>query len=386
MRNRIVNNVLIAVGALFSCLTFLPSFLPSLAAWISVKPIFAQILAFPVPVSLGALATISLISIWRIGNCYSSQTPPRNENRNSGKITATLISLLYLPACAVLLFAPNWPLPAPTPPVEQETPATLTSAATVSPGASSNSGNTIKSIRVLSWNTQSQAKDEDMKILLAKYRPDVIFLPETSSYEKNGITSLTSLSEDGKKIMRDYTIFSEGGSDNGFGEIAATTVAVHKRLGQYQRGQKVETTFWSVHLVPAPNNPLKDPTGEALPELLSVHTAPPVPGLMGKWNKDLNTVIGVVEESKNHLIAGGDFNATLRHGVFNQRKLARDVQQEVGGSEPAGTWPSTFWEYAASPIDHILINRNLQAQNFQIVKVGSSDHRAIFSEIRLPSR
>ncbi|MFE2753827.1 endonuclease/exonuclease/phosphatase family protein [Actinosynnema sp. NPDC059335] len=132
---------------------------------------------------------------------------------------------------------------------------------------------------------------------------------------------------------------------------------------------------------------LVDLPGEDL-EVVSVHPLPPVvDDGPERWQRDLaglpkRTLDGPVR------VLAGDFNATLDH--VGLRRLLNggyaDAADEVGAGLRA-TWPAAgaLWPPPVA-IDHVLVDRRCPVEDFAVVDVPGSDHRAVVSRFVVPAR
>lgn len=169
------------------------------------------------------------------------------------------------------------------------------------------------------------------------------------------------------KNPEDYSIFESLPT----GEIAPTTLVVHKRLGEYRKVDAVKTTFGSVML-----HPVGDRTK---PLILAVHTSPPLPGLMGDWRADISRFKAFMEKTSEPAIVVGDFNATLRH--IGPVTGWTDALSASGSR--SGMWPSSAFNWIASPIDHIFTNGHARTSDVEIIELRRSDHKALAARVEL---
>ncbi|WP_367133128.1 endonuclease/exonuclease/phosphatase family protein [Saccharothrix sp. HUAS TT1] len=130
---------------------------------------------------------------------------------------------------------------------------------------------------------------------------------------------------------------------------------------------------------------LVDLPGEDL-EVLSVHPMPPVVDDGPEdWQRDL---AGLPERELGGpvRVLAGDFNATLDH--VGLRRLLNsgyvDAADEVGeGLNP--TWPSgAVWPPPVA-IDHVLVDARCPVDEFTVVDIPGSDHRAVVSRFVVPA-
>ncbi|WP_308257283.1 endonuclease/exonuclease/phosphatase family protein [Saccharothrix luteola] len=131
---------------------------------------------------------------------------------------------------------------------------------------------------------------------------------------------------------------------------------------------------------------LVDVPGEDL-EVLSVHPLPPVVDAGPEnWQRDM---AGLPERELDGpvRVLAGDFNATLDH--VGLRRLLNtgyvDAADQVGaGLDP--TWPSgALWPPPVA-IDHVLVDERCPVEEFTVVDIPGSDHRAVVTRFVVPAR
>ncbi|PSL50727.1 endonuclease/exonuclease/phosphatase (EEP) superfamily protein YafD [Saccharothrix carnea] len=123
-------------------------------------------------------------------------------------------------------------------------------------------------------------------------------------------------------------------------------------------------------------------------EILSVHPLPPVVDAgPGNWLRDM---AGLPERELGGpvRVLAGDFNATLDHAGL--RRLLNsgyvDAADQLGeGLNP--TWPSggALWPPPVA-IDHVLVDDRCPVEEFEVVEVPGSDHRAVVTRFVVPAR
>ncbi|TQM81577.1 endonuclease/exonuclease/phosphatase (EEP) superfamily protein YafD [Saccharothrix saharensis] len=123
-------------------------------------------------------------------------------------------------------------------------------------------------------------------------------------------------------------------------------------------------------------------------EVLSVHPLPPVVDEGPRnWQRDLAGLPRRALDGPVRVL-GGDFNATLDH--VGLRRLLNtgyvDAADEVGAGLHA-TWPSggALWPPPVA-IDHVLVDDRCPVEDFAVVDIAGSDHRAVVSRFVVPTR
>lgn len=233
-------------------------------------------------------------------------------------------------------------------------------------GSPASSG-TVRSLTVATFNSASTLTAADLRQLMTAAHPDVIVLPETSRHDAQRAVDAAHFSA---------TVF--GAPESGFrethdGHIAPTSLVVGNVCGAGSPTVGPATTFGTVAIT------CRDP---ALPVLIGVHTAPPLPGLMSQWRDDLDRIVTFADSSTRSLILAGDFNATQRHGPLAASSRLSDSQAQCFPN-PRGTWPARAPSFLRAPIDHVFVTGDMRAVRCRTVPIGRSDHLAYVAEISL---
>lgn len=118
------------------------------------------------------------------------------------------------------------------------------------------------------------------------------------------------------------------------------------------------------------------------PDVQVIHALPGVQNAV-VWKQELDRLPPPVFKIRPRLLVG-DFNGTLDHpGV---RKLidlgyADAAQQRGAGLTP--TWPSGLWPPPVT-IDHVFVDNRAAIDDYRVVDLPGSDHRAVLAWITLP--
>ena len=143
--------------------------------------------------------------------------------------------------------------------------------------------------------------DEAMVKIFQDFDADIAIFPElhhltllqNDLFGKNGLDS------------EKYAIFN---SFQYTGQIAPVTVVVKKALGPYQQIENLpETSLGTVYL---------KAQEATLPDIVALHTAPPLPSLMKSWRSDLSLIEKEMIPQQSKAIFAGDLNATDHHIRF----------------------------------------------------------------------
>lgn len=213
-------------------------------------------------------------------------------------------------------------------------------------------------IDVLTVNTLgARGGVDDVVAMVDELEPDVIALQETPAQDAERIAA---------EAAGDYQVFT---ATTGPQPVQATALLVAVGLGEYQQREAPATRFGGVWATPV------DGTG---PELLSVHTVPPVPSNVPTWRAEMAAMTGLCARVEGVVLAG-DFNATVDHAALRESACV-DGSVDTGGH---GTWPADRSPLLGAPIDHVLMDPETwePIASRVLEGPGSSDHRAVLVRI-----
>lgn len=228
-----------------------------------------------------------------------------------------------------------------------------------------------KGLRMVSYNVGHHLTYKSLHKLLLDN--DVVVLCEYGQYDAQNEADFSAL----KAVMRQanininsYDLFMLkivlGTADGG---IAPVTVITRKSLNYYiDDNFTYSTTFGTLHLK---NN--------HYPEIIALHTAPPLAMLKNEWQNDLQLISEKLINKYPDAIILGDFNATMRHGSLSTIKSHKDVLNALPFWK-RGTWHTQIPWFIRSSIDHILVPRDYQVKSVAVMDLGESDHCAICVE------
>lgn len=323
----IIRSLVIIIGLLCLTGTVFPHFIVN--RFVTSYLPFAQIMAFPRILGVFALLCCTLLAFLTRGKSFT-----------------ILRSLQYVVWCLVgisLVFIP-FGLP----------------QLGVSPTSQAQ-----RSLIIVTYNSGGTFAPADLNEILEEGTPDIIVLPETSAYDAK--RAIESIGYGGEIFDTPHSGFTAAYS----GQIAPTTIIVSQRLGHAHLSSAPATTFGTVAI---------EFTDDALPLLVGVHTAPPLPGLMEAWRGDLERLVAFGENATRSTILAGDFNATTRHSAMASRYHLLDSQESCR-TKQVGTWPANVNEVLRTPIDHILVTSDLRTEGCQAFSVGRSDHLAYKTDV-----
>lgn len=222
---------------------------------------------------------------------------------------------------------------------------------------------TATTIKIVEWNTLNAFNATHATKIFQEFDADIAIFPELTSKK------LTQALQESGTNVEDYQIFS---SPEIASNIAPVTVITKKTFATYQAVSPVQaTTFGTVILKSEDKN---------VPDVIGIHTAPPLPQLMDYWRSDLDASSHLLTQFPNAIVAG-DFNATLRHASLNQVTQHVDSTQGLLPWE-RGTWPLNFPQWLRTSIDHVFLPQQQYTLNsLRILDLSESDHAALFLEI-----
>ncbi|MDH6225950.1 endonuclease/exonuclease/phosphatase (EEP) superfamily protein YafD [Streptomyces sp. MJP52] len=126
------------------------------------------------------------------------------------------------------------------------------------------------------------------------------------------------------------------------------------------------------------------------------HPAPPTPGRLGAWRKELEELRrwarahrpagdhGAAGEGTPVILAG-DFNASRDHAAF--RRLLDDGRladaAALAGAARTASWPVTGRPVPGVQIDHVLVSPRFTARDARFLTMEGSDHRAVLVTLAL---
>lgn len=216
-------------------------------------------------------------------------------------------------------------------------------------------------LRVLSVNLYfGRAQPERIVDLVRRNRVDVLSLQEVTP------ESLTALDRAGLAAVLPHRVVRTGPAADGTG------IASRHPLRE-------------LSLVPptslAQPSALIDLPGRDV-EFVAVHPLYPMgAGTADTWLQEINE-LPVPSDGEPRVLAG-DFNGTLDHAPL-RAMLGRGYTDaaEVTGGGFAPTWGSGWIPRVT--IDHVLSSSGVVAQDYQVLDVPGTDHRAIFAHLVVP--
>ncbi|MFC5286817.1 endonuclease/exonuclease/phosphatase family protein [Actinokineospora guangxiensis] len=220
-------------------------------------------------------------------------------------------------------------------------------------------------IRVMTANLLGGKADAEALLALARdSRVDILTMQELTP------AAVTALDAAGMRTMFPYRVFRDepGGSGSGI----AATVPLR---------QIVLTEEFTLEQVTA----VADLSGGADVEIMSVHVLPGVLNSRARvtWERELGALPPPDPAGRPRILAG-DFNATADHAAFT--RLIDRGYSDVGEMTGEGLRPTWSQPPFGPPvtIDHVLVDRRIQAASLAVYDLPGSDHNAVVTELVLP--
>lgn len=219
-----------------------------------------------------------------------------------------------------------------------------------------------KPFRVLSLNMFGRADPASVVALVRKYHPDVLSALELTPAQVDRLDAA------GLKDLMPYRVLEPDYGATGSGLYSALPTTPLTGL------------FTPIgHNMPAATVTMSD--GRPV-QVVAIHPNPPLGSMTSEWNASL---AALPSASKDVLrVLAGDFNASLDHRAFRDL-LSRGYLDAAdrAGKALIPTWPNGRRLPPMITIDHILADSRAGVASVEILDVPSTDHRAIFADLRL---
>ncbi|GIH28334.1 endonuclease [Acrocarpospora phusangensis] len=220
-------------------------------------------------------------------------------------------------------------------------------------------------LRVLSINIMMGDADFDTLLdLVRRLKPDVVSVQELDGWAVHG------LERAGLTELLPYTHLLSRRAASGGGLYSRFPLTVLPEFGP-SRG----------HVMPYAR--LVVPGGPPV-DIAAVHPVNPVKQGTRLWRAGLASMPAPGGDTLR--IMAGDFNATLDHPEL-RAVLAKGYVDaaEVTGTGLVPTWPANWPTPAMITIDHVLVDPRVQVRSVSAHTIPDTDHRAVFTELRLPA-
>lgn len=228
------------------------------------------------------------------------------------------------------------------------------------------------SIKIVELNAQNRLDREAVSKIFKSFDADIAVLPEFGGYTKGGRPEerLADLLESAGIDAENYNYYV---SDQRGESFPPVTVAVKKAFHEYQQADHPDMTrFGTVRLESGDEN---------FADIIGLHTAPPRPGLMASWKRDLDLIAGkIIPQNKDALLLG-DFNATSRHAALNLIETHDDALAYLPRFKK-GTWGLFLPEAFRTGIDHVYFPKDKYQVNYvDVFRFNGPDHMGLFVEL-----
>ncbi|GAB1821410.1 endonuclease/exonuclease/phosphatase family protein [Herbidospora sp. RD11066] len=221
------------------------------------------------------------------------------------------------------------------------------------------------SLRVLSINMRfGHADIASVMALVRSARPDVISVQELSPEAVEGLAGA------GLGALMPYTHLEPHFSAAGSGIYSRFPVTP---LPPFAPGDGHRMPYVKIAV----------PGGPPV-ELVDVHTVAPLRRDITLWRDGMRS-LPLPSEGTIRILAG-DYNATFDHAEF--RALVGHGWVDVADATGKGlitTWPAGRRLPPIITIDHVLVDPRVAVDHASIHDVTNTDHRALFTVLRLPS-
>jgi endonuclease/exonuclease/phosphatase (EEP) superfamily protein YafD len=224
-------------------------------------------------------------------------------------------------------------------------------------------------LTVLSFNVFQGAADVGaLAAEIHQSRPDLVVLPEAGQRFQRRLAPLLA-------DLRYHSSVTTAADEP---EIAGIVVLTSARLGDVTATPlELGSEFRWMRL-----------TGGGLGdvEVIAVHTAAPVRDMLSAWATDLGMLRKWCADGHGEHIVVGDVNATLDHAPLRSAVAdCTDVAADRGQGLVA-TWPAKWPRWFGVQIDHVFTSGGLRPASATVLDMPGSDHRALLTQIVLPSR
>lgn len=226
-----------------------------------------------------------------------------------------------------------------------------------------------KTIKIVEWNTLDNLNKAHIEKIFKDYDADIAVFPELSGQGNIGVTN-QSLEDGFRQVGIDFERYEIFISPKMGGRIAPVTVITKKDFSGYRMVKEDNMTSFGTVVLQAED--------KAKPDIVGLHTAPPLPALMNDWERDLVLIARYISKQYADAIIIGDFNATMRHGTMNELTTYEDALSYLPKFS-RGTWHTQLPSYFRTTIDHVLIPKDKYVvQAIQTMDFNASDHACVF--------
>lgn len=207
-----------------------------------------------------------------------------------------------------------------------------------------------ESLSVLSANLFFQnKKTDDVLKLVKRLQPDAVIFYEMSEASVDRL----------KELAKDYAFQNIFVRDDGFG------------IGLYSR-IKAESSRISY------SEKLELPYIVSVINGFTVYGIHPLPPLNREYMEDRNSLLKSIDPAAD-LVVIGDMNAVPWSGILREtKKRLRLKDARTGFWALLPTWSPPVFYFLGLPIDNCLVSESVKVEEFSIVPLPGSDHKAVF--------
>lgn len=215
-------------------------------------------------------------------------------------------------------------------------------------------------LRILTANLRfGQAGDQDLVDLVRRTGADVLSVQEFTP------AAAGRLDAAGIERLLPYRVIDPRSGPEGSG--------LYSRYPLTELPDRGRTTFATVSAT-------LDVPGAPPVRLTAAHPPAPLGPDAARWRHDLDEIPPATPYGQVGIVAG-DFNASLDH--LPLRRLVGTGFRDAADATGQGLVP-TFRPWPPITIDHVLADKRCAFQRVKIFYQPRSDHRALFTELRLP--
>ena len=169
----------------------------------------------------------------------------------------------------------------------------------------SSASNKTKTLKLVTWNVANQIEAQHIERIFIHFDADIAIFPELATNirenredrEDQENQQIQLLFQQVGLSISNYDIFTSPPTDSG---IAPVTVIIKKSYGFYTKAETFSYKHDSGQLYYIRENKI-------LPDIIALHTAPPLPGLMEVWKQDLHIIHNQLASKYPKAIIAGDF-------------------------------------------------------------------------------
>lgn len=186
---------------------------------------------------------------------------------------------------------------------------------------------------------------------------DVLALQELT------LDALVALQREGLEELFPYGAVYPSSGAGGTALYSRVPVRSQAQLGGFTFGNALAVIDWN---------------GGSL-TVVGAHPAPPLVGSTSAWERDMDRLVGVLEQVEGPVLAVGDFNATRDHAAFRRLEAAGFVDApDSAGAGLVFTFPEGGPTGPLVAIDHVLTRGvDVVATSVSAHSVPGTDHRAL---------